>query len=90
MPFSRCAAGVSPAPHVAPLFNEGVGHKDTGTWSGLEVRKTMQRNEAHHACFLDGGKSLRCAGCSVTPLLVMPRQSVIPCILHCTMAISRL
>ena len=37
MPFSRRVAGVSLAPHVASLFNEGVWHKDTGTWSGLEV-----------------------------------------------------
>ena len=50
----------------------------------------MEWDRAHHACFLAGRKSLHCAGCSVTPLLVMPRQWVIPCILHCTMAIGRL
>ena len=90
MPFSQRVARVSPAPQVASLFNEGVWHKDTRTWSGLEVRRTMERDQAHHTCFLAGGKSLQCAGCSVTPLLVMPGHWVIPCILHCTMAIGRL
>ena len=47
----------------------------------------MEREQAHHACFLAGGKSLHCAGCSVTPLLVVPRLWVMSCILHCTMAI---
>ena len=54
----------------------------------LEVHWTMERDQAHHACFLAGGKSLQCVGCSVTPLLVMPRQWVVPCVLHCTMAIG--
>ena len=89
MPFSKRVAGVPPAPQVACLFNEGVWHKDTGSWSGLEVRRIMERDQASHACFLAKGKSLLCF-CSVTPLLVMPRQWVIPCILHCTMAIGRL
>ena len=90
MPLSQPVAGVSPAPQVASLFNEKVWHKDTRTWSCLEVRRTMERDQAHQACFWAGGKSLQCAGCSVTPLLVMPRQWVIPCILHRTMPIGRL
>ena len=66
MPFSRRVAGVCSAPQVASQFNEGVWHKEIGTWSGLEVRRTMERDHAHHACFLAGGMSLQCAGCSVT------------------------
>ena len=38
MPFSRHVVGVSLNAQVASLFNEGVWHKDTGTWSSLEVR----------------------------------------------------
>ena len=90
MPFSRCVAGVSPAPQVASLFNEGVWHKDTRTSSALEVRRTMERDQAHHTCFLAGGKSLRCAACSEIPYHVMPGRWVIRCILHCTMVIGRL
>ena len=73
MPFSRHGAAVSSAPQVASLLNEGVWHKDTGTWSGLEVRRSMEQDQAHHACFLAGGKSSQRVGCSVTPLLVMLR-----------------
>ena len=50
----------------------------------------MERDHAQHACFLAGGKSLQCAGFSVSLLLVMHREWVIPCILHCTTAIARL
>ena len=39
-------------------------------------------DHAHHACFLAGGKSLQCAACSVTPLLVMPREWVFPSLLE--------
>ena len=53
----------------------GVARRCAGPWNGI---------------FLAGGKSLQCPGCSVTPLLVMPQQWVIPCILHCTMAIGHL
>ena len=90
MPFSRRVAGEPLAPQVASVFNEGVWQKATGTWSGLEARRTMERDQTHHACFLACGKSLQIAGCSVTPFLVIPQQRVIPCIMHCTMAIGRL
>ena len=59
---------------------------------GVAWRCARPRNgikHTTHASWL-GGKSLQCAGASLTPLLVMPRQWVIPCILHCTIAIGRL
>ena len=44
MPFIRQMVGVSPAPQVASIFNEGVWHRDTGMWSGVEVHRTMERD----------------------------------------------
>ena len=49
----------------------------------------MERDKAHHTCFL-GRRVIGVCGCSVTMLLVMPREWVILCILHCSMAIGRL
>ena len=50
MPFSGRVVGVSPAPQVASLFNEGVWRRDTGAWSGLEVRRTK------HAFLLEANR----------------------------------
>ena len=48
----------------------------------------MERDQAHHACFLARGKEMQCAACNVTLLSVMPHEWAIPCISDCTMAIG--
>ena len=72
MPFNRRVVGVSPAPQVASFFNEGGWHRDDGRCISLEVRRTMECDQAQAPYFSARGKSLHCAGCSVTPLVVLP------------------
>ena len=86
-PWSRRWVGVSTCPQVGSIHNEAVRHK--GEWVGAEQRRTLERQEKHHAAYLQGAPSLQVAGCVSRPLIRMDHKHVVECILHASMAIGR-
>ena len=67
-PWIRRIIGVSTAPQVGSIYNEGVWSNDTKEWQGHNVPRTLETDAAHHLAFLAEGRSLSHAGCSTTPL----------------------
>ena len=52
--------------------------------------RTTESDHEHWTSFLLGTMSLKAAGCSVDPVVVMARCWVVMCILHCCMALGRM
>lgn len=89
-PWMRRILGVSTAPTVGSIYNEGVWDSVSKSWRGADVRRTVESDAAQYKQFVGGGKSLQCAGCSTAPLLTPARLHCVMCILHCSMAMGRL
>ena len=89
-PWVRRIIGITPAPQVGSLYNEGIWDSDAAVWRGKDVVRTTESDHAQRTSFLLGTPSLKAAGCSVEPVVVIARCRVVMCILHCCMAMGRL
>ena len=82
--------GITPAPQVGSLYDEGIWDSDAAVWRGKDVVQTTELDHAQRTSFLLGTPSLKAAGCSVEPVVVIARCRVVMCILHCCMAMGQL
>ena len=89
-PWFRRLLGISVAPQVGSILNEAVRDSTAKRWNGVAARKTTQSDANNHRRYLVTRKSLDAAGCPGEPLLVIARNRVFLCILHCCMAFGRL
>ena len=89
-PWTRRVIRVSTCPQVGSMFNEGIWNAQSKTWEGSAIPRTMEGDEANYTAFLLGTPSLQAAGCSIQPILKLPRAWVVLCILHLMMAMGRL
>ena len=89
-PWVRRIIGITPAPQVGSLYNEGIWDSDAAVWRGKDVVRTTESDHAQRTSFLLGTPSLKAAGCSVEPVVGIARCRVVMCILHCCMAMGRL
>ena len=86
--WTRRVIGVSTCPAVGPMFNEGIWNAQTKISEATAIPRTMEGDEAHYTTYLLGALSLQAAGCSMHPILKLPRAWVVFCILHLTMAVG--
>ena len=89
-PWVRRIIGISPAPQVGSLYNEATWDCDARVWMGKDVVWTFESDHEQRTSFLLGTPSLKAAGCSVDPVVVIARCRVVMCILLCCMALGRL
>ena len=89
-PWLRRLLGISVAPQVGSIFNEAVRDNTAKQWNGIAARRTTRSDANNHRRYLMTRKSLDAAGCTGEPLLVIARNRVFLCILHCCMAFGRL
>ena len=89
-PWLRRLLGISVAPQVGSIFNEAVRENTAKQWNGIAARRTTRSNANNHRRNLMPRKSLDAVGCTGEPLLVIARNRVFLCILHCCMAFGRL
>ena len=89
-PWVRRIIGISPAPQVESLYNEGIWDSDARVWMGRDVVRTTESDHEQRTSFLLGTPSLIAAGCSMHLVVVFARCQVVMCILHCCMALGRL
>ena len=89
-PWLRRLLGISLAFHVGSIFNEAVRDITAKQWNGVAARRTTQSDVNNHHRYLATRKSLDAARCTGEPLLVIARNRVFLCILHCCMAFGRL
>ena len=59
-------------------------------WNGVAAPRTTRSDANNHCRYLVTRKNLDAAGCTGEPLLVIARNWVLLCILHCCMAFGRL
>ena len=57
---------------------------------GKDVVRTTESDHEQQTSFLLGTPSLKAAGCSMDPVVVIARCRVVICILHCCMSLGRL
>ena len=89
-PWLRRLLGISVAPQVGSIFNEAVSGNTAKQWNGVAARRTTQSDANTHRRYLATRKSLVAARCTGEPLLVIARNRVFLCILHCCKAFGRL
>ena len=89
-PWLRRLLGINVAPQVASIFNEAVRDNTAKQWNGVAARRTTRSDANNHRRYLVTRKRLDAAGCTGEPLLVIARNRVFLCILHCCMALRRL
>ena len=82
--------GASPAPEVGSLYNDAIWDSDARVWMGKDVVRKTESDHEQRTSFLLRTPSLKAAGCSVDPVVVIARCRVVMCILHCCMALGRL
>ena len=88
--MAPAAAGHQRAPQVGSIFNEAVGDNTARQWNGIAARRTTRSDANNHRRYLMTRNSLDAARCTGEPLLVIARNRVFLCILHCCMAFGRL
>ena len=88
-PWLRRLLGISVAPQVGGIFNEAVRDNMGKRWNGVAARRTTQSDVNNLRRYLVTRKSLDAAGCTGELLLVIARNRVFLCILHCCMAFGR-
>ena len=86
----RRITGISPAPQVGSLYNEAIWDCDAHVWMDKDVVRTPESDHERRTSFLLGTPSLKAAGCSVDPVVVIARYRVVMCNLHSCMALGRL
>ena len=88
-PWLRRLLGIRVAPQVGSIFNEAVRDNIAKQWNGIAARRTTRSDANNHRRYLMTRKSLNAEGCTGEPLLVITRNRVFLCILHCCMAFGR-
>ena len=78
------------APQVANIFNEAVRVYTGKRWNGAAARRTTESDATNHRWYRMTGKSLDAVGCTGELLLVVAKNRVFLCILHCCMAFGGL
>ena len=86
----RRLLGISMAPQVGSIFKKAVLDHTAKQWNGIAARRTTKSDANNHRRYLVTHNSLDAAGCTGEPLLVIARNQVFLCILHCCMAFGRL
>ena len=71
---------------MGSIFNEALRDNTAKQWNGIAARRTMRSDANNHRRYLMTGKSVDAAGCTGEPLLVIAKNRVFLCILHCCMA----
>ena len=89
-PWLRRLLGINVAPQVGSIFNEAVRDNTAKQWNGIAARRTTQSDATNHRLYHVTRKSLDAAGCTGELLLVIARNRVFLCFLHCCMAFGRL
>ena len=89
-PWLRRLLGISVAPQVWSIFNKALRDNTAKQWNGIAARRTTRSDANNHRRYLMTRKCLAAAGCTGEPLLVIARNRVFLCILHCYMAFGRL
>ena len=86
----RRLLGISVASQVGCIFNEAVRDNTANLWNGIAARRTTRSDANNHRRYLMTRKSLDATGCTGELLLVVAKNRVFLCILHCCMAFGRL
>ena len=89
-PWLRRLLGLSVAPQVGISFRQAVRDNAGKRWNGVAARRTTESAATNHRQYRVTGKSLDATGCTGEPLLVIAKNRVFLCILHCCMAFGRL
>ena len=89
-PWLRRLLGISVAPQVGSIFNEAVHDNTAKRWNGVAARRTTQSDANNYRRYLVIRKNLVAAGCTGEPRLVIAKNQIFLCILHCCMAFGRL
>ena len=97
LPFLKGLLGISKSPAVYSVHSCGVYHPTDG-WLGKDEdgtfsRRTLVSDRWYRRWFRRGDleRPLQALGVTGRPRLAIPdRRRVVPCILHCTMAIGKL
>ena len=82
-PWLRRLLGIGVTPQVGRIFNEAVRDNTAKRWNGVAARRTMQSDATNYRRYQLTRTSLDAAGCTGEPLLVIARNRVFLCILHC-------
>ena len=82
-PWVRRIIGISPAPQVWSLYNKAIWDCDARVLMGKDVVRTTDSDHEQRTSFFLGTPSLKVAGCSVDPEVVIARSRVAICILPC-------
>ena len=78
-------------PHkLGPCTMRPYCDSDARVWMGKDVVRTTESDHEQRTFFFLGTPSLKAAGCSVYPMVVIVRCRVVVCILHCCMALGHL
>ena len=89
-PWLRRLLGISVAPQVRSIFNEAVRDNTAKQWNGIAAGRTTRSDANNHRRYPMTRKSLDAARCTGELPLVIARNRVFLCILHCCMAFGRL
>ena len=89
-PWLRRLLGISVAPQVGSIFNEAVRDNAAKRWNGVAARRTTESDATNHRRYQVTRKTLDAARCTGEPVLVIARNRVFLCILHCCVAFGRL
>ena len=89
-PWLRRLLRISVPPQVGSIFNGAVRDNTAKRWNGVAARCATHLDATNHRRYQVTRKILDAAGCTGEPLLVIARNRLFLCILHCCMAFGRL
>ena len=89
-PWLRGLLDIIVAPRVGSILNEAMRDDTAKRWNGVVAGRITRSDANNHRRYLVTRKSLDAAGCTGEPLLVIARNRVFLCLLHCCMAFGRL
>ena len=89
-PWLRRLLGISVAHQVGSIFNKALRDNTAKHWNGIASWRTTQSDATNYCRYQVTRKGLDAARCTSEPLLVIARNRVFLCILHCCVAFRRL
>ena len=89
-PWLRRLLGITVAPQVGSVFNAAVRDNTAKQWNGIAAWRTTRSDANNHRRYVMTRTSLDAARCTSELLLVIARNRVFLCILHCCLAFGRL
>ena len=78
------------AAQVGSTFYHNVRDNTAKRWNGVHMRRTTECDTANQRQYGVTGNCLDAARCTAEPLLVIGKNRIFLCILHCCMAMGRL